>query len=65
MMIRVGDFGKILSFGRAVFNSGQSTSAHVHTEMTDVFFILSGRGVFHNKREKIEVEEDDYITIPA
>ena len=65
IMITAGEFGNIMSFGRAVFVPSQSTSAHVHPDMTEVFFILSGRGVFHTKTENIEVEKDDYISIPA
>ena len=33
--------------------------------MIEVFFILSAKGVFHNKTENIEVEKDDYISILA
>ena len=65
MMITAGEFENIMSFGRAVFAPSQSTSAHVHPDMTEVFFILSGKGEFHTKTEKIEVEKDDCISIPA
>lgn len=53
MMITAGEFGNIMSFGRAVFAPSQSTSAHVHPNRTEVFFILSGKGVFHTKTENI------------
>lgn len=65
MMITAGEFGNIMSFGRAVFAPHQSTSAHAHPDMTEVFFILSGKGVFHTNEGSIEVSKDDYISIPA
>ena len=65
IMITAGEFGNIMSFGRAVFGPQQSTSAHVHPDMTEVFFILSGKGFFHTNKESIEVVKDDYISILA
>ena len=65
LMIKAGEFSTIMSFGRAVFAPNQSTSAHLHSDMIEVFFILSGKGMFHTKTKKIKVEKDDYISIPA
>lgn len=65
MLLKAGDYPNIQSFGRAVFEAGQQTSPHVHPDMTEVFFILSGKGVFHTNEESIAVEPDDCISIPS
>lgn len=65
MMINPGEIKNLTSFGEAKFKPGQSTSPHIHDNMDEVFFILSGKGVFHTQKTSIEVKKGDCVSIPA
>ena len=65
VMIASGEFDNILTFGRAIFQPNQSSSPHTHKDVNEIFFILSGKGLFHTENNTITVEKDDYISIPA
>ena len=65
IMIKSGEYSNIQMFSRAIFYPKQSSLPHTHQDMTEVFFILSGRGIFHSKDKEILVKKDDYISIPS
>ena len=65
MMISSGEFPNIMSFGKAVFKPKQKTDPHLHESMDEIFFIISGKGLFHTNKESINVEKDDCISIPS
>jgi len=65
VMISVGEYSNIQMFSRATFQPNQLSRPHIHKDMTEVFFILSGKGIFHSEKEEILVEKDDYISIPS
>ena len=65
IMIKSDEYNNIQMFSRAIFYSKQSSLPHTHQDMTEIFFILSGRGIFHSKDKEILVKKDDYISIPS
>ena len=54
---------QLMMFGEAVFTPGQSVDKHVHKSMYEVFYITSGKAMFHIKGKEFEVGVGDCITI--
>jgi mannose-6-phosphate isomerase-like protein (cupin superfamily) len=63
MLISANEQPNIHAFGQAVFQQGQQTTPHAHEDMTEVFFIQSGKGLFHSDAETVEVKAGDVITV--
>ncbi len=44
-MLASGEFPHIINFSRAVFPAGEIAGAHKHDDMSEIFFVQSGKGV--------------------
>lgn len=53
VMLRFGDLPHLTNFSQARFAPGQVAPAHAHADMSEVFFVESGRG-------EIEVNQQVY-----
>ncbi len=65
VMIGNGAIPNLTTFAEATFKPGQSVELHAHATMHEVFFILSGKAVFHVNGKDIAVVPGDCITINA
>lgn len=65
VIIKSHEYNNLQIFSKVIFQPKQSSSPHTHDDMIEVFFVLSGKGIFHSKDKEIVVEKDDCISIPA
>ena len=61
LKLKIERYKKIMSFGKAVFKPKQKTDPHLHKDMDEIFFIISGKGLFHTNKESIKVQVDDQL----
>lgn len=54
----------ITQIALGILDSGEIIPFHSHESMEEVFYILSGNGIFHIEDEKINVKENSCIRIP-
>lgn len=52
-----------IQFAQATFKPGQATSAHSHSDMTEVYYILSGIGELQVDDETSELEPGVCIAV--
>ncbi|VAX11220.1 hypothetical protein MNBD_GAMMA25-1680 [hydrothermal vent metagenome] len=45
IMLANGELPNIINFSRAVFPPGEIAGAHQHDDMSEIFFVLSGKGM--------------------
>ncbi len=64
VIIKSHEYNNLQMFSRVIFQPKQSSSPHTHDDMIEVFYVLSGKGIFHSKNKEIIVEKDDCISIP-
>ena len=60
-MIKSHEYNNLQMFSRVIFQPKQSSQFHTHDDMIEVFYVLSGKGIFHTKDKEIIVEKDDCI----
>ncbi|HEY9644431.1 MAG TPA: cupin domain-containing protein [Coleofasciculaceae cyanobacterium] len=56
VMLRWGDLPHLTNFSQARFAPGQVAAAHTHTDMCEVFFVESGRGVIQINAQSYPLE---------
>jgi quercetin dioxygenase-like cupin family protein len=54
---------KLMTFGQATFQPGQSVDSHTHTTMFEVFYIQSGKATFIVNGQSIDLKSGDCISI--
>ncbi|HFS85510.1 MAG TPA: cupin domain-containing protein [Epsilonproteobacteria bacterium] len=63
VMVSNGEIPAITNFSRAVFPPGEIAFAHKHTDMTEIFYIVSGAGQMVLNDEVIELPAGACITV--
>jgi mannose-6-phosphate isomerase-like protein (cupin superfamily) len=63
VMISDSNIPSITNFSRAVFPPGEITPAHSHSDMTEVFYIESGRGSITVNERKFKISSGSCITV--
>jgi quercetin dioxygenase-like cupin family protein len=62
VLIRNGEIPHLMMFGNATLKPGQTIGRHKHETMAEVFYILSGKAMFHLGDQEVEVHPGDCIT---
>ena len=65
IIIKSHEYNNLQMFSRVIFQPKHSSLPHIHDNMIEVFYVLSGKGIFHSKEKEITAEKDDCISIPA
>ena len=63
VLVANGEIENVTSFSQAVFPPGEIASAHSHSDMTEVFFIKSGKGVIVVNGKSVPLESGMCVTI--
>ncbi|WP_111978835.1 cupin domain-containing protein [Algibacillus agarilyticus] len=62
-LLTSGDIKNIVYFSRAMFPVGETVEPHKHTDMTEVFYIESGRAKFIVNQQPHILETGSCVTI--
>lgn len=54
-----------LDTGLLLYAPGQTTPDHMHSDIDEVFYVISGKGTITINKEEISVKEKDIIFSPA
>ena len=63
VLISNGEIEHVTNFAEAVFPPGEIAYAHSHGDMTEVFFIKSGKGVMSVDEQSIPLEMGMCVTV--
>ncbi|MFA4930300.1 MAG: cupin domain-containing protein [Patescibacteria group bacterium] len=63
VLIDRGEVPRLMVFGQATFQPGQTVAEHQHETMFEIFFIQSGRADFIIDGQKVELKTGDCLTI--
>ena len=58
-----GRVPSLTNFSRAMLSSGQETEPHTHKDMSEVFFVVEGAGVFYIDNTPIDATVGDCVLI--
>ncbi len=62
-MIKSGDMPHLTNFSQAILSPGQIASAHIHQDMSEVFFVESGSGVIYINKSKYPLKKGTCIVV--
>ncbi len=63
VLISAGEIPYITNFSRAVFPAGEVAPGHSHRDMTEVFFVESGRGEICVNGNNVELRPGTCVTV--
>eukprot|EP01112_Ceratiomyxa_fruticulosa_P013854 TRINITY_DN3923_c0_g1_i1.p1 TRINITY_DN3923_c0_g1~~TRINITY_DN3923_c0_g1_i1.p1 ORF type:complete len:113 (+),score=21.81 TRINITY_DN3923_c0_g1_i1:121-459(+) len=63
VMLRKGDIQHINQFATSIIPYGKEASKHKHTDMSEVFFVLKGRGLMVVDEREIELKEGMCVAV--
>ena len=63
VLVSNGEIDNITNFSKAVFPPGEIAYAHSHRDMTEIFFIESGKGVISVNENSIPLETGMCVTV--
>ena len=57
VILKADELGNITNFSKAVFPPGEVAPSHAHSDMIEIFFVLSGHGIIRINHAEHELKE--------
>lgn len=63
MMLAPGEIKHLMYFSQAIFPVGEIAKSHQHTDMTEIFFVLSGQGTIRINNNVYPLNQNDCAVV--
>ncbi|MEM8501096.1 MAG: cupin domain-containing protein [Pseudomonadota bacterium] len=63
LLVSNGEVSHLTNFSRAIFPPGEIAGAHSHSDMTEIFLVESGEGVFLIDEKSVPLKAGTCVTV--